>query len=195
MPSTESDQMPLSTWNVSKARGSDSAASAASSRQGRRPKGRKVALTLPKRSGIFQAAGLMLFNPAAEWLPTAPSTISLSGQPEGRKQKRQKQVLLDRIVKGMRVKTKLEQTRECTDFQSKESSHAMKMEQPIEHDDSAFDGSPLHRSSHPHIFNVWRECFAHDFNYIPSIPDIQMESLSTLQRILFFDALLLKTTD
>ncbi|KAK2944465.1 hypothetical protein BLNAU_20613 [Blattamonas nauphoetae] len=163
-------------------------------------------------------AGLMPFNPAAEWLPTAPSTLSLSGQPEGRGSCSlhaifassfdreganlianslfdvSTSVLLDRIVKGLKVKTKLEQTRECTDFQSKESSHAMKMEELIEHD-SAFNGSPLHRSSLPDIFNVWRECFAHDFNYILPIPDIQMESLSTLQWILFFDALLLKTTD
>ncbi|KAK2958911.1 hypothetical protein BLNAU_6160 [Blattamonas nauphoetae] len=41
-------------------------------------------LQLSLQSGIFQAAGLMPIDPAAEWLPTAPSTISLSGQPEGR---------------------------------------------------------------------------------------------------------------
>ncbi|KAK2963987.1 hypothetical protein BLNAU_1068 [Blattamonas nauphoetae] len=159
-----------------------------------------------KRSGIFQAAGLMPFNPAAEWLPTASSTISLSGQPEGRgicslhaifatSFDREGTNLIANSLFGLMVKTKLEETCEYTDFQSKESSHVMKMEELIEHDDSAFDGSRLHRSSLPHIFNVWREWFAHDFNYILPIPNIEMDGLTTLQRILIFDALLIKITD
>ncbi|KAK2963552.1 hypothetical protein BLNAU_1595 [Blattamonas nauphoetae] len=106
-----------------------------------------------------------------------------------------RQNLLDGIVRSMRQKTKQEQNRTKTDFQTEQTFHGIDFEELMEHDVSAFDSSSPHRSASSPNAHQWKVWMSTEANHLHPMPSRELSTISILQRLLFSDALLLPSTN